>query len=171
MDAQQILVEHLREALRQLQRYLATGLATSLSLVLLGLAPAAGQQAPITVPLVYMAAERSVLKILLIAAFIGSGFLCYSTVLDARKIAVRITDKAIRSAAASFPTVASSSDRSLRLVGTILPALIFVIFVVIDYYHAETRSVQNYLTLVLFGVAPYCGVVYEVSQPLDTDPT
>ena len=51
MDAQEILVEHLREALRQLQRYLAAGLATALSLVLLALAPA-GQNAPITVPVI-----------------------------------------------------------------------------------------------------------------------
>ena len=78
MDAQGILVEHLREALRQLQRYLAAGLATALSLVLLALAPA-GQNAPITVPVIAIAATPYLVKALLLAVYIESGFLCYST--------------------------------------------------------------------------------------------
>lgn len=166
MDAQEILVEHLREALRQLQRYLAAGLATALSLVLLALAPA-GHNAPITVPVISIAASPYLVKALLLAVYIGSGFLCYSTVLDARKIAARITDKDIRSAAVSFPTVASSADHGLRRLGTIAPALIFAFFLAIDFYFAEARPFQKYLLFVLFGIMPYVGVAYEVSQPLD----
>src|SRR5262245_27324239 len=168
MNAQDILVEHLREALRQLQRYLAAGLATALSLVLLALAPA-GPKAPIAVPVIAIAAEPYLVKNLLLAVYIGAGFLCYSAVLDARKIATRITDKEIRAAAASFPTVATSADRGLRLTGTLSPALVFALFLAIDLYYAEARTLDKYLPLVLFGVMPYAGAVYEVSQPLDAD--
>jgi hypothetical protein len=137
-------------------------------LVLLALAPA-GPKAPITVPVISIAADPYLVKNLLLAVYIGAGFLCYSTVLDARKIAMRITDKNIRAAAASFPTVASSADRGLRLMGTLSPALIFVIFLAIDLYYAEARTFEKYLAFVIFGVMPYVGVVYEVSQPLDAD--
>jgi len=168
MDAQDILVEHLREALRQLQRYIAAGLATALSLVLLALAPAA-PKAPITVPVISIAADPYLVKNLLLAAYIGTGFLCYSTVLDARKIAARITDKNIRAAAASFPTVARSADRGLRLSGTLSPAAIFTIFLAVDLYYAEARTFEKHLGLRLFGVMPHVGVAYEVSNPLDAD--
>src|SRR4030095_5676551 len=170
MDAQEILVENLREALRHLQRYLAVGFATSLSLVLLALAPPE-QNAPITVPVISIAAAPFLVKTLLVATYIGSGFLCYSTILDARKISIRISDKFVRSLAVSFPTVATSADRGLRLMGTILPSLIFILFLIIDLYYAETRPFQKYLMLKIFGVMPYVGVTYEANQPLDVEAT
>lgn len=168
MDTQQILVGNLQEALRQLQKYLATGLATALSLLLLTWGQSSSStQGAVTIPGLPVAVAASLLEILLIAVFMATGWLCYSSSLDARKIAARISNVEVRSAALSFPTVISSQDHGMRKVAALLPAIIYTVYLVSDVYRSTAPAFNKYWLLFLFGVMPFVGVMIATRSPLD----
>ena len=170
MDAQTILVGNLQEALRQLQKYLAAGFATSLSLLLLAWAPATPSDgAPVEISGFPIAVAGPLLEGLLIAIFMATGWLCYVSALDARKIASRINTE-FRAAAALFPTVVSSQDKGMRIIGAIMPAVIYAIYLVSDALDAEIPTFDKYWFLSLFGIMPYVGLMLESRRPLDRLP-
>lgn len=163
MDPQQIFVDHLRHALQTLQRYIAAGFGAALALLILALStdPGAGPSTPLTAPLIPLPVAPALARLLLIAVHIGAGFLCYTTVLDAQRIAARIADPQIRAAALSYPTVATSTDPGIRLLGPLAPGIVYAVFLVIDAFHSSAPTFQTYFSLALFGIMPYVGLAYE----------
>jgi hypothetical protein len=164
MDATDVLVENLREALRRVQWSVTVGLTASLSLVLLqfsALAPGVTQPPGPVVPV-----DPVTAKLLLGAAHIVGGFLALVSLWEAGRIAGKINDATIRDAALRYPSFATSPGLEVRLPACLLPPLLFVIAVV---WWAVTGAGEHdragfIIFAVCFGAAPYCAVAYHAQR-------
>ena len=102
MDTLAIRIENLREALRILQRCMGTAFAASFSLLLLQ--ATSSPQSPLQIPGLVGAVGPVLARLILVAAYITSGFVGYAAVLQVIRIARSIDDRSARTEAMNFPT-------------------------------------------------------------------
>jgi hypothetical protein len=164
MDVTDILIENLREALRQVQRSLVLGVVTSLSLMLLQVSTAPAQ--PIQVPGPVVPVDPSTAKLILGAVYVVAGFMAYASIELATSTARAIKNDQLRDAALSFPSFTTSSDPGIRNLTCLAPPFFFMIAVVVwaVTQWGEEDLVQEVIMVVMLGVLPYVTLFYRTKQ-------
>lgn len=160
MDATDILIENLREALRQIQRSVVLGVVASLSLVLLQFSTATAQAVQLPGPVVPVGPSTA--KIILVAVHVVAGFMALTSVEAARGIAREIKNDQMRDAALSYPSFATSSDPVVRVFTCLAPPFFFVIAIIA--WAITQRGEEDPWPFVImafaFGVLPYLAVFF-----------
>ena len=165
MDTVDILVDNLREALRQIQRSVVFGLVASLSLMLLQLSTVTpGTAQPIQLPGLVVAVDSSIAKILLIVAHIVAGFMALASLEDARRVARSIKDRPVRDAALLYPNAVTNSDPMLRFPACLAPPLFFMVAVVAWELAQPEREWFHVIGAFSFGAIPYVAVAYRAKE-------
>jgi len=155
MDVTDILIENLREALRQVQRFLVLGVVTSLSLMLLQVSTAPAQ--PIQVPGPVVPVDPSTAKVILGAVYVATGFMAWASIDLATSTARAIKNDQLRDAALTFPSFTTSPDPGIRNLTCLVPPFFFMIAVVVWVVNqwGEEDLVQEVIFVVMLGVLPY----------------
>lgn len=164
MQDQDVLrVQNTQEALRQIQRYTSVAVGAALALVLLEYASTSESVSVVGIP---VPLEPSVAIVLLVSAYVVCGFLLYGSILQAKELAGRIRDPEIRELAFSLPTFATSGDAGIKWPANLLAPGLFAIYVVLRLFHDTERGFEEYFFLLVVGLAPYGGLVYQLRKPL-----
>lgn len=158
MDTTDILIENLREALRQIQRSVVLGVVASLSLMLLQFSTASVQ--PVQLPGPVVPVGPSTAKFILVAVHVVAGFMAFTSVEVARGIAREIKNDQMRDAALSYPSFATNSDPVVRVFTCLAPPLFFTIAIVAWAItrRGEEDTWQFVIMAFVFGVPPYLAV-------------
>lgn len=164
MNVTDILIENLREALRQVQRSVVLGVVASLSLMLLQVSTAPTE--PIQLPGPVVPVDPTTAKIILGVVHVVAGFMAFASVQLATSTARAIKNDQVRDAALSYPNFATSSDPGVRVITCLAPPLFFMIAVVIwaATQWGEQDLGQYVIIAVMLGVPPYVAVFYWTKQ-------
>jgi uncharacterized membrane protein (DUF485 family) len=167
MDLTNLHVENLREALRQIQRYIviAIGASVALAFMELGLATRIGEG--VTVSGLPVSVTAPAAKLVLTAIYISATWLALGIGYELERLARRIEDTATRQAALGYPSAITSPDPWVRVLGTILPGLIFLVFTVAFWRHTKDREVMLLFLGIGFGCLPCLALLWLVKGVLD----
>ena len=165
MDPQQVFVSNLCEALKQLQRYLVLALVASFSLMLLQISSGPqGSVQMIQLPGLVTTVDVRMAKLILGAAHVFLCFLAIASAENARNIAARIENRALRDAALSYPNVATEADPGVRRPACLAPPLFFIIALAVWTYRHPEREWAFVITAFIFGVLPYAVLLNRVER-------
>ena len=156
-------VQNTQEALRQIQRYTSIAMATALALALLEFT---STRELVQVPGLPILLEPMIAIVLLIPTYVACGFLLYSAIVQADKLAREIEDVKIRDLACSLPTFATFGDAGVKWAANLLAPGFFLLYIGLRFWHDDGRSFEEYFALLLFGLAPYGGFLYQLRMPL-----
>jgi hypothetical protein len=122
----------------------------------------------IKIPMSPVHLDPTLATVILFAGYVASGGLLLAAIVQAHKIAGGIKCSRIRSLACNFPTLATSSDPWLKVIGNILAPLIFLLYLAIHLSHDQDRNLDEYFYLLLFGLLPYAIFFLELRKPLES---
>jgi|tagenome__1003787_1003787.scaffolds.fasta_scaffold20319960_2 hypothetical protein len=130
----ELLASNLIEALQQVQRYVVLGLGASVSALALTGKSAATER--VTVPGTSVAVAADVARTILLALCILAGAMASYAAESTATIADRLrADPDLRSAACTFPSIATSPYLGVRLLSSVLP----LVFCAIAVYRMGRR--------------------------------
>lgn len=164
-DADRILVDNLREALRQIQRLLAAGLLASLIFLIIEVRPSDVVQLPAGLPPV----TKFIAEGLLMAAYWSVGIQAGLVVGRAHRIAkVLARSPELRDAVLTYPSVATTNAWGPRLAATLVPPILASVALV----RSEKPPFEWVFVIVslLVPIAPYAWLAYSLRYPIGGPP-
>jgi hypothetical protein len=164
-DADRILVDNLREALRQIQRLLATGLLASLIFLIIEVRSVDVVQLPGGLPPV----TKFIAEGVLMAAYWSVGIQAGLVAARAHRIAEVLTrSPELRAAVLTYPSVATTNAWGPRLAATLVPPILASVALV----RSETPPFEWFFVIVsVIGlVAPYAWLAYSLKHPIGGPP-
>jgi len=172
VDKDKILIENLRETLKQIQRYLILGLGSALILLSIIIqSPVLTESgAQVSLPFIGLVDLAMGAFTLIIAGFVF-GAIAVSGVNRVKQIILEITDEALAESALTFPTLITIRSRFLRIGVVVSP----VFLLVIGYLIEQARIAEPFDPSAILGIAiissPYLVLAYIVWRPVQVDTT
>lgn len=162
-----ILVNNLRDALQQAQRYIISGITSAaLFLLLTSQAPELlRSKQPFDLPTLGEVAPGPA-AIILMLAYLAFGLLANSVIGRIRTIEAEINDVRIVKAALTQFSVVTIENRVIRWGAVLLPPLLLLVGYLIEHSRSETPV--NVFTIVGFAViaGPYLVLAYRLRKPI-----
>ena len=168
MEAQQLLLANFDEALRQLQRYVALGLGTSVSALALSFVSRGGTGEPqVTVPGTFVAIDPQAARALLLAVCVLVGAMASYAAESANVIAARLASSPdLLDAARTFPSFATSPYPGVRYAAAVLPLLFSLLAIIIPILEQQPRTWTALWVGLIFLGSAYVPLAIEVRKPV-----
>jgi hypothetical protein len=169
-SAEDILVDNLREALKDAHRQIVFGTGAALFFLLLVIQDVwgGGQGGAIVLPLVGVQADRSFAEIIAAVAYFIAGYLAYLAVSRVLRIKARLQSAPqLREAVLMYPSIPTLILTGARIGALLLPVVIFVGgFVPILVRMGWTDETYGLAWVAVMLSAPYILLVRELRYPL-----
>ena len=167
-----ILVDNLKEALREAHKYIVLGTGVALFLLILSIQDlrGTGTVSPVEIPIVKISAERSLTELISVAIYFISGYMAYLAVSRIERIKVRLHSwPEIRKAALTYPSIPTINITWARMGAAILPALLFSAALLVIFI-PRLKDVKDSLLPIIFFVlalsSPYILLIQLLRYPL-----
>lgn len=167
-DAEKILVENLREALKGSQRYVLLTISAAMSLLLLQLATLRQGDAiePIGLPGLVVSANPSEVRMLLIGFIFILPAIATSANAHANEIAKKILDIDVRNAVLTYPSLATDTDPWIRRGSAFLPVVLVVFSQLLWFLSQTDRDWFDSILWSLMIVMPSIVLTRELRNPV-----
>ena len=166
-DPKDILVENLRDTVRQIQRYMVVGIGSAfLSIAIARRGPelwASGQN--FYLPILCVEVDPGLAGITLIVAHVIFGSMAVSATSRVGRIAKEIGDKKLVNAALMYPSIATAQFSVLRIGSAMLPPLLILAGYLVEQVRGETTfEVAAFVGFLVISV-PYFILAYRLRTP------
>jgi hypothetical protein len=173
LSPEDILVENLKESLRATHRYIVSGAASSLFILLQALQhleqPESDIETPVTIPIVGISAKPGIAVLIALVIYFLSAFLANFSIDRAQQLVKKLLscpDMVI--AALTYPSLPTIQNPFTRVGAALSPALIFTIYFTVAYHkNQEIEARRNIIIIGILMAAPYLLLALKVLVRLE----